>query len=56
MNAGMGDTIFAPIYEVLKRRGVTFNFFHRVTSLNQAPSRGRAQGASRGYIWLDRSI
>ena len=25
MNAGMGDTIFAPIYEVLKRRGVQFS-------------------------------
>ena len=33
MNAGMGDTIFAPIYQVLKQRGVTFKFFHRVTGL-----------------------
>lgn len=33
MQAGMGDTIFAPLYEVLKRRGVTFRFFHRVTHL-----------------------
>ncbi len=33
MTAGMGDTIFAPYYEVLKRRGVTFKFFHRVTRL-----------------------
>jgi uncharacterized protein with NAD-binding domain and iron-sulfur cluster len=30
MQAGMGDTVFAPIYEVLKRRGVRFEFFHRV--------------------------
>ena len=33
MTAGMGDTIFAPYYEVLRRRGVTFKFFHRVTRL-----------------------
>ena len=33
MTAGMGDTIFAPYYQVLKRRGVNFKFFHRVTSL-----------------------
>jgi len=30
MQAGMGDTIFAPIYEVLVRRGVKFKFFHRL--------------------------
>ncbi|MEO1399736.1 MAG: NAD(P)-binding protein [Cyanobacteria bacterium J06635_1] len=33
MQAGMGDTIFAPLYKVLKRRGVKFEFFHRVTAL-----------------------
>jgi uncharacterized protein with NAD-binding domain and iron-sulfur cluster len=33
MQAGMGDVVFAPIYEVLKRRGVDFRFFHRVTNL-----------------------
>jgi uncharacterized protein with NAD-binding domain and iron-sulfur cluster len=33
MQAGMGDTIFAPLYEVLKRRGVKFEFFHRVEKL-----------------------
>ncbi len=33
MNAGMGDTIFAPIYEVLKARGVRFKFFHKVEQL-----------------------
>jgi uncharacterized protein with NAD-binding domain and iron-sulfur cluster len=34
MQAGMGDVVFAPLYEVLKRRGVQFRFFHRVTSLH----------------------
>jgi uncharacterized protein with NAD-binding domain and iron-sulfur cluster len=30
MNAGMGDVVFAPFYEVLSARGVTFRFFHRL--------------------------
>ncbi len=33
MQAGMGDVVFAPIYEVLKRRGVKFKFFHNVTNI-----------------------
>jgi uncharacterized protein with NAD-binding domain and iron-sulfur cluster len=33
MQAGMGDTIFAPLYEALKQRDVQFRFFHRVKSL-----------------------
>jgi uncharacterized protein with NAD-binding domain and iron-sulfur cluster len=33
MQAGMGDTIFAPIYEVLKKRGVKFRFFHRLREI-----------------------
>ena len=31
--AGLGDAIFAPIYEVLKRRGVHFKFFHKIEEL-----------------------
>ena len=34
MQAGMGDTIFAPLYTVLKQRGVKFEFFHRVKALH----------------------
>ena len=30
---GLGDMIFAPIYELLKRRGVNFKFFHNVEEL-----------------------
>lgn len=37
MNAGMGDTIFAPIYLVLKKRGVKFEFFHRIKNLKLSP-------------------
>ena len=33
MQAGMGDAVFAPFYEVLRRRGVKFKFFHRVENL-----------------------
>jgi uncharacterized protein with NAD-binding domain and iron-sulfur cluster len=31
MRAGMGDIVFAPLYEVLQRRGVAFEFFHKLT-------------------------
>jgi uncharacterized protein with NAD-binding domain and iron-sulfur cluster len=30
MQAGMGETIFTPLYLVLRRRGVQFKFFHKV--------------------------
>jgi uncharacterized protein with NAD-binding domain and iron-sulfur cluster len=33
MQAGMGDAVMAPLYAVLRRRGVKFRFFHRVESL-----------------------
>lgn len=39
MMAGTGDVIFAPLYEVLKRRGVKFRFFHEVQGLHLDPTR-----------------
>jgi hypothetical protein len=33
MRAGMGDVIAAPLYEVLRQRGVQFRFFHRLKSV-----------------------
>jgi uncharacterized protein with NAD-binding domain and iron-sulfur cluster len=33
MQAGMGEIIFAPLYEALARRGVEFRFFHRLDRL-----------------------
>jgi uncharacterized protein with NAD-binding domain and iron-sulfur cluster len=33
MQAGMGDTVFAPFYQVLKRRGVNFKFFYAVNNV-----------------------
>ena len=38
MQAGMGDTIFAPLYEVLAKRGVRFELFHRVLALEPSPN------------------
>lgn len=33
MQAGMGEVVFAPLYEALRRRGVEFRFFHRLDRL-----------------------
>lgn len=39
MQAGMGDVIFAPIYELLKKRGVKFEYFHQLQQLIPNDSR-----------------
>ena len=49
MRAGMGDVVFAPFYEVLKRRGVTFRFFHRLENVKIADSEKLAPG-ERPYV------
>jgi len=51
MNAGMGDVVFGPYYEALKRRGVRFEFFHRVTSLGLS-----ADGTAVDSIAVDRQV
>jgi uncharacterized protein with NAD-binding domain and iron-sulfur cluster len=33
MSAGMGDVVFAPLYQVLQERGVRFEFFHRLRNI-----------------------
>jgi uncharacterized protein with NAD-binding domain and iron-sulfur cluster len=38
MEAGMGDIVFAPFYEVLRKRGVAFKFFHRIDKLELTPN------------------
>lgn len=38
MTAGMGDIVFAPLYQVLRRRGVRFQFFHRLRHVQLSPS------------------
>ncbi|HXT07448.1 MAG TPA: FAD-dependent oxidoreductase [Roseiarcus sp.] len=47
MRAGMGDCVFAPLYEVLRRRGVRFEFFHRLDNLKLAE---RLAPGERPYI------
>jgi uncharacterized protein with NAD-binding domain and iron-sulfur cluster len=49
MQAAMGDVVFAPFYEVLERRGVTFNFFHRLTRIKPADESVLAPG-ERAYV------
>ena len=44
MRAGMGDAVAAPLYEVLKRRGTSFRFFHRLENLRLAPRERLAPG------------
>jgi uncharacterized protein with NAD-binding domain and iron-sulfur cluster len=43
MQAGMGDAIFTPVYEVLKKRGVKFKFFHKIKNLGLNPEKTRIE-------------
>lgn len=47
MRAGMGDVVFAPFYEVLQRRGVKFEFFHRLENVAVA---GNGQGGEPAHV------
>ena len=49
MKAGMGDIVFSPFYEVLKARGVRFEFFHRLENLKLADVDGLEPG-ERPYV------
>lgn len=51
MQAGMGDTIFTPLYQVLKRRGVDFKFFHRVKNLGLSDDKQRVD-----FITIGRQV
>src|SRR5436305_258412 len=48
MQAGMGDIVFAPFYQVLRARGVRFAFFHRVTALHLSRDRKRIDSIALG--------
>jgi uncharacterized protein with NAD-binding domain and iron-sulfur cluster len=48
MTAGMGDIVMAPIYEVLRRRGVRFEFFHRLDSLHLDQHRHNVETITMG--------
>lgn len=41
MQAGMGDVVVAPLYEVLKKRGVQFEFFQRAKKLHLSEDKKR---------------
>lgn len=38
MQAGMGDTVFTPLHQVLEKRGVQFKYFHKVKNLGVGTS------------------
>lgn len=48
MTAGMGDVIIAPIYQALRRRGVRFEFFHRLDTLHLDAHRHRIGAITMG--------
>lgn len=45
MRAAMGDVVFAPFYQVLKKRGVEFQFFHRLERVRLAEPNRQAREA-----------
>lgn len=49
MNGGMGEIVFTPLYQVLKARGVSFRFFHRVEKLELDPA-GKSIAAVNGTV------
>jgi uncharacterized protein with NAD-binding domain and iron-sulfur cluster len=49
MQSGMGDVVFAPLYQVLKRRGVRFEFFHRLENIRLADASSLGAG-ERPYV------
>lgn len=48
MTAGMGDVVIAPLYQALRRRGVDFEFFHRVDALHLDDTRTRVEAVTVG--------
>jgi uncharacterized protein with NAD-binding domain and iron-sulfur cluster len=49
MRAGMGDVVFAPLYEVLRKRGVRFRFFHRLENVGLVDE-SELQPGERPYV------
>ncbi|MCV7101101.1 FAD-dependent oxidoreductase [Mycobacterium palustre] len=48
MTAGMGDVVIAPLYQVLRNRGVRFEFFHRLDALHLDADRRAIEAVSLG--------
>lgn len=57
MTAGMGDVVIAPLYQALQRRGVRFEFFHRLDALHLDEGRKAIEAISLGrQAWLAEGI
>jgi uncharacterized protein with NAD-binding domain and iron-sulfur cluster len=48
MTAGMGDVVIAPLYQILRRRGVRFEFFHRLDALHLDPTHRTIEAITMG--------
>jgi uncharacterized protein with NAD-binding domain and iron-sulfur cluster len=48
MTAGMGDVVIAPLYQALRRRGVDFEFFHRLDALHLDQHHGGIDAITMG--------
>jgi uncharacterized protein with NAD-binding domain and iron-sulfur cluster len=56
MQAGMGDTVFTPLYDVLRSRGVEFKFFHQVIRLGVSQDGGSVSSITvQPQAWLTQS-
>jgi uncharacterized protein with NAD-binding domain and iron-sulfur cluster len=53
MQSGMGEVAFVPLYQVLQKRGVKFNFFHQVMNLGVA---GTGKNAFIDTITIRRQV
>ena len=51
LQAGAGEVVIAPLFEVLRARGVKFQFFHKLTGVQIAPD-----GASIDSLRFDRQV
>ena len=49
MRASMGDVVFVPFYDVLTKRGVSFEFFHRLKNVKIA-AKNRLAPRDRPYV------
>lgn len=57
MTAGMGDVVIAPLYQALKRRGVRFEFFHRLDGLHLDPGGRHIESLTLGrQVWLAEGV
>lgn len=56
MQAGMGDVVFAPLYQVLRQRGARFEFFHRLENVKLVDATHLRDGESPYVEALEMSV